>query len=224
MKVYSPQTAWYLTRMLEAAILDGTGSAGIYEGPLAGKTGTTSFETVAGANRDIWFAGFTPELSGAIWMGYDRTDSEHYLTDGSSVPTKLFKNVLSSIYEETLEKELAFTPPSGVSDLEEPIRFVSIEDLTADVSLGWRGATVHLQWSGSHDERLHYHIYEKSEDGITKKGEVVGSHEFKLTGQNIFSQSYYVVIPFNPQIDREGYPSNVVEARLRLFSKDDQAS
>lgn len=222
-EVFSPQTAWYMTRMLEAAVNDGTGASGMFDGPLAGKTGTTSFEAVSGANRDIWFAGFTPELSGAVWMGYDRTDKDHYLTAGSSVPTKLFKRVLTEAYGE-VETQLAFTPPMGVNDLEAPIQFVSIEDLTADVSLGWRGATVLLQWSGSQDDRLHYRIYEKNETEIVKVGEVVGDHEYKITGQNIFSQNAYVVIPFNPQIEREGSPSNVVEARFRLFSQDDKAS
>ncbi|MDQ0254230.1 penicillin-binding protein 2A [Evansella vedderi] len=222
-QVLSPQTAWYMTRMLEAVVKEGTGASGIYDGPLAGKTGTTSFEGITGANRDIWFAGYTPELSGAIWMGYDRTDEDNYLTASSSLPTKLFKDILT-VGKTEMDQNIAFEVPDGVTDLEEPIRFVGIKDLTADVSLGLRGATVHLQWSGSADDRLHYVIYEKKEDGIQKVGEVVGEHEYRITGKNIFSQNAYVVVPYSPQIEREGLPSNVVEARFRLFSQDDNAS
>ena len=33
--------------------------------PAAGKTGTTN------DYRDAWFAGFTPDISAAVWMGHD---------------------------------------------------------------------------------------------------------------------------------------------------------
>jgi penicillin-binding protein 1B len=36
-----------------------------YEGPVAGKTGTTNDA------RDAWFAGYTPELVAAVWVGFD---------------------------------------------------------------------------------------------------------------------------------------------------------
>ncbi|WP_256593030.1 penicillin-binding transpeptidase domain-containing protein, partial [Pseudomonas sp. 2822-15] len=52
MEVVSSQTAWYMTRMLEAVVTQGTGMAGNYDGPLAGKTGTTSFQEIAGGARD----------------------------------------------------------------------------------------------------------------------------------------------------------------------------
>jgi penicillin-binding protein 1A len=37
-----------------------------YEIPAAGKTGTTNDAT------DVWFIGFTPDLLGAAWFGFDR--------------------------------------------------------------------------------------------------------------------------------------------------------
>jgi membrane carboxypeptidase/penicillin-binding protein len=36
-----------------------------YAGPVAGKTGTTNDA------RDAWFAGYTPELAAAVWVGFD---------------------------------------------------------------------------------------------------------------------------------------------------------
>ncbi|MFA9557206.1 transglycosylase domain-containing protein [Evansella sp. AB-rgal1] len=222
-QVVSKQTAWYMTRMLEAAVKDGTGISGFYEGALAGKTGTTSYEAVAGANRDIWFAGYTPTISGAVWMGYDRTDEEHYLTVGSSVPTSLFKHVLNE-YRKEMHREMAFQIPVGVEDIAEPIRFVAINDLSANVSIGWRGATVHLQWSGSEDDRLSYVIYEKSDGNIKKVATVDGEHEYTISGANLFSLNSYYIVPFNPQIEKEGEPSNTVKAQFRLFSQEDKAS
>ncbi|ADU29741.1 transglycosylase domain-containing protein [Evansella cellulosilytica] len=218
MEVLSPQTAWYMTRMLEAVVSDGTGNTGVYDGPLAGKTGTTAYENVAGANRDIWFAGYTPELSGAIWMGYDRTDENNFLTASSSVPTTLFKNVLSqSINEE--EREVAFHIPNGIEDLDAPIRFVGIHDLSAKASLSWSGGKVNLSWSGSDDERLQYIIYEKTDEGTKKIAEITDT-EYTINRVNLFSLNSYIVVPYNPQIEREGEPSNIAKAEFHLFSNE----
>ena len=41
-KIFSKQTAWYMTKMLEGVVKEGTAKAGVYNGALAGKTGTTS--------------------------------------------------------------------------------------------------------------------------------------------------------------------------------------
>jgi membrane carboxypeptidase/penicillin-binding protein len=38
--------------------------------PSAGKTGTTS------AHRDSWFAGFTPQLTAVVWVGWDHVPPE----------------------------------------------------------------------------------------------------------------------------------------------------
>ncbi|MDR1193911.1 MAG: PBP1A family penicillin-binding protein [Peptococcaceae bacterium] len=62
----SPQTAYLMTDMLVSAVSGGTGTgARLSDRPTAGKTGTTS------ENADAWFVGFTADLAGAIWMGYD---------------------------------------------------------------------------------------------------------------------------------------------------------
>ncbi|UCZ54333.1 PBP1A family penicillin-binding protein [Bacillus shivajii] len=221
-EVISPQTAWHMTRMLEAVVNGGTARHGEFQGPLAGKTGTTSHEFVDGGARDIWFAGFTPEISGAIWMGYDRSDENHYLTEGSAVPTVLFKNILTKAALDDPQSLTAFEKPDGVEDLQEPIRFVAINDLSARLSLSWRGGNVNLTWSGSDDHRLHYHIYEKvANDQYEKVGEVVGKNEYTVQGVNLLSNSEYVVVPYNPQINREGEPSNIAEAKFHLFSYDD---
>ncbi|MEB3230029.1 MAG: penicillin-binding protein 1A [Leptolyngbyaceae bacterium] len=54
-----------LTEMLKGAIDGGTGSRARLDRPAAGKTGTTSSE------RDIWFMGYVPQLSVAVWIGND---------------------------------------------------------------------------------------------------------------------------------------------------------
>jgi penicillin-binding protein 1A len=54
-----------VTKILETVAASGTGSAtgSYYPYPRAGKTGT------ADDNCDVWYAGYTPELSAAVWMG-----------------------------------------------------------------------------------------------------------------------------------------------------------
>ncbi len=65
----TPQTAYLMTDMLISAVSGGTGSrARLADRPTAGKTGTTSL------NVDAWFAGFTPDITATLWMGYDKPE------------------------------------------------------------------------------------------------------------------------------------------------------
>ncbi|PYZ94122.1 penicillin-binding protein [Salipaludibacillus keqinensis] len=220
-EVVSSQTAWYMTRMLEGVVEDGTGRSGEYNGPLAGKTGTTSLDGQHGGSRDLWFAGFTPEVSGAIWMGYDRNDLNHTLTESSAVPTRAFKSVLTDVNQNEADRLYAFEKPSGVDELQEPIHFVDISDLSAEVTFGFTGAQVQLDWTASEDDRLHYRVYQKKGEELEFIDEVVGESEYLVKGASLFSSTNYVVTPYNPQIDREGNTSNMVEAKFQLFSHGD---
>lgn len=60
-------TAYMITSCLQSVVTDGIGTAAqIYDGrPTAGKTGTTD------DNKDFWFCGYTPQYTGALWIGYD---------------------------------------------------------------------------------------------------------------------------------------------------------
>ncbi|MCG0040903.1 hypothetical protein LV454_28340, partial [Escherichia coli] len=80
-----------MTKMLQGVVKEGTAKNGEFTGELAGKTGSTSYTNVKGATRDAWFIGYTPDVVGSVWMGYDSTNDQHYLTKGSSYPTLLFK-------------------------------------------------------------------------------------------------------------------------------------
>lgn len=63
--VLDPWATASLTSVLQGVITGGTGKAAQIGRPAAGKTGTTS------AERDVWFVGYTPELSTAVWIGND---------------------------------------------------------------------------------------------------------------------------------------------------------
>ena len=66
------------TEVLEGVITDPNGTAHsmqnliTFNQPIAGKTGTSE------SYRDLWFCGYTPQISVAVWSGY-RTESTVYL-------------------------------------------------------------------------------------------------------------------------------------------------
>jgi penicillin-binding protein 2A len=97
--VTSSETAYAMTEILQDAVQDGTGKKAALPGrPTAGKTGTTQlpFEGVEGGTKDAWFVGYTPEMVGAVWMGYDETDTNHYLTtSGGQYPAMVFQEMMS---------------------------------------------------------------------------------------------------------------------------------
>lgn len=65
--VMTPAEAYVLTSVLTSVVAaGGTGRNASQLGrPVAAKTGTSNDA------RDVWFAGFTPELVGVVWVGFD---------------------------------------------------------------------------------------------------------------------------------------------------------
>ncbi|WP_102027979.1 transglycosylase domain-containing protein [Salirhabdus sp. Marseille-P4669] len=210
-EVFSPQTAWNITRMLEAVVETGTGAAGEYEKALAGKTGSTQHPYEKDGYKDTWFVGYTPEYVGAAWIGYDQSDEEHYLKTGSSAPTMLMKNILSEL-DRKENLKAAFEKPDNVKDLPKPIELPIIDDLQGDKDFGlFSGVSVELQWTASEDERIVYRIYEKTEDGMNFIDEVKGKGYYKDKSAKMFDEITYFVIPYNPLTDQFGEISNEVK-------------
>jgi penicillin-binding protein 1A len=64
-QVIKPEIAHLVTAMLERVVCCGTGTAAQIPGrPLAGKTGTAQDYT------NVYFAGYTPQVSTAVWVGF----------------------------------------------------------------------------------------------------------------------------------------------------------
>ena len=109
-RVMSAAMAAKTTEILQTVIEKGTGTRGKPDNgqPLAGKTGTSE------EARDLWFVGYCPQLSTAIWSGYrDEQPTSGY---GGSVSAPIFKiyadqGVLGEIEEfpEVDTKSLKFT-------------------------------------------------------------------------------------------------------------------
>jgi penicillin-binding protein 2A len=120
-QVMQPGTAYAMTSMLQDAVASGTGRNAAMNRPVAGKSGTTQlpdmkeFEGLGGnAAKDAWFVGYTPELTAAVWVGYDRTDRDHYLTtSGGAVPAVLFREIMTRALAQ--EPVAAFDMPPRIS-------------------------------------------------------------------------------------------------------------
>ncbi|HEY9296939.1 MAG TPA: penicillin-binding transpeptidase domain-containing protein, partial [Phormidium sp.] len=63
--VLDPWSAASTTSIMQSVVNGGTGKLASIGRPAAGKTGTTSSE------KDVWFVGYVPQLSVAIWVGRD---------------------------------------------------------------------------------------------------------------------------------------------------------
>ena len=104
--VTSAKTAQQMTYLLKGVVEDGTGTKAKVEGiDTAGKTGTTQLvDGPSSGAKDSWFVGYTPDLVSAIWVGYDKTDSEHYVPGGSQITTRMFRDIMEKATENPSQK------------------------------------------------------------------------------------------------------------------------
>jgi penicillin-binding protein 1A len=94
-QVLDPGVAWLATSMLQDAVDHGTGTAVRRAGfslPAAGKTGTTNLA------RDVWFVGMTPELVGAVWLGFDQPRSILPNAFGGNLAAPVWAQVMTAAY------------------------------------------------------------------------------------------------------------------------------
>lgn len=110
--VISPAAAYVATTALESVISGGTGTAAIIGRPAAGKTGTGQ------EYRDAWFAGYTPDLAAAVWVGYPEgeiamTSTRIGSVTGGSWPAMIWQAFMSRALAGTPVSD--FTPPSGLT-------------------------------------------------------------------------------------------------------------
>ncbi|MDQ6421592.1 PBP1A family penicillin-binding protein [Paenibacillus sp. LHD-117] len=97
-RVTTSENARMMSAMLQGVVESGSGKAAAIEGrDVAGKTGTTQMPGVSGYGAmDNWFVGYTPQLVGAVWLGYDNPDESNYLTSSSYAAAAVFKELMSN--------------------------------------------------------------------------------------------------------------------------------
>ena len=88
-RVFSPQTAYQMTSILEGVVQRGTGKKlRDLKLNIAGKTGTTN------RNTDTWFIGFTSNLLIGVYVGSDNPSPLGKFETGSKTALPIFKNFI----------------------------------------------------------------------------------------------------------------------------------
>ncbi len=86
-QIFSPETAYQITSMLEGVIKRGTGrKLKDLKLDIAGKTGTTN------KNTDTWFVGYTSKVVVGVYVGFDEPKSLGKHETGAKTAMPIFKN------------------------------------------------------------------------------------------------------------------------------------
>jgi penicillin-binding protein 1A len=115
----SPQThpqvldagvAFLATNIMEDVVDRGTGTAVRREGfwlPAAGKTGTTNDA------KDVWFVGRTPDLTAAVWFGFDQPQMIMPNAFGGNLAAPVWARTMKAAYATRPAPE-PWSPPSSL--------------------------------------------------------------------------------------------------------------
>jgi penicillin-binding protein 1A len=74
--------------LLASVVREGTGRAVRFNGPAAGKTGTSQ------SYRDAWFVGFTPDIVVGVWIGNDDNSPTRGVT-GGDLPARIWNEFVT---------------------------------------------------------------------------------------------------------------------------------
>ncbi|MCI4663303.1 MAG: PBP1A family penicillin-binding protein [Neomegalonema sp.] len=93
-RVMPKKHAEWMVSLLRSVVDGGTGRrARLGERPAAGKTGTTQNYS------DAWFAGFTGDFIGVVWMGNDIQEKTLHRVTGGSIPAMIWQSIMEPIHE-----------------------------------------------------------------------------------------------------------------------------
>ena len=111
-QVFDEGVAWIMADILKSAVQYGTGTNARIDGyDVAGKTGTTS------SQHDVWFSGFTPKYSMALWMGCD-----------VNIPLANYSSAAAAFWSQIMRR---------VCDGMEPKHFLEAPDSVVNVAGEW---------------------------------------------------------------------------------------
>ncbi|MBJ8075210.1 PBP1A family penicillin-binding protein [Bacillus cereus group sp. N12] len=160
-------TAYMVTDVLRDVVKPGAGGTGptayVSGFDVAGKTGTQNFDArdvkkygiPADANRDSWFAGYTPQYTMAVWTGYEKNGPENYISDRY---TKIAQQMFQVMMSKFATDKSRFERPSSVQEIngelyvkgakKDAIKEIKV-DPPSGLNVAFDGAsTVTLNWSG----------------------------------------------------------------------------
>ncbi|MGE6309683.1 MULTISPECIES: PBP1A family penicillin-binding protein [Bacillus cereus group] len=186
-------TAYMITDVLRDVVKPGSGGTGptayVPGVDVAGKTGTQNFdESVikkygipADANRDSWFAGYTPQYTMAVWTGYEKDSPENYIGDRS---TRIAQQMFQTMMSKFATDKSRFERPSSVQELngelyikgakKDAVKEIKV-DSPSGLNVAFDGAsTVTLNWSGPSEVDAYAASY-KATDGSSGSLSVSGT-------------------------------------------------
>jgi len=217
-RVMEESTAYQMTQMMKNVVDSGTGRKARIDRPVAGKTGTTQ-SGIKGykSNRDVWFVGYTPELTAAVWMGYDKPDKDHLLHNSSPLAAAFWGKVMKQALENYPAKDFKVPEDLKEKEPEPPVDEtpeLHVSGLIASYSPDTQ--TVSLSWNGEGNENAVYRLYRKAaseadfsvlQDGIpTTSIDDIGT---------VAGESYqYYVVAVSPETGQQSDPSNTVNVTI----------
>jgi penicillin-binding protein 1A len=106
-QVIDPMTAYQITSIMEGVIQRGTGQAILAVGKhLAGKTGTTNDA------KDLWFVGYSPDLTVGVFMGYDKPRSLGDSAQAALYTAPIFRDFMEMALKD--KPDVPFRVPPGI--------------------------------------------------------------------------------------------------------------
>jgi len=107
---------YQLKTMLQGVVERGTASRIKHLAPyVAGKTGTTDDE------NDVWFVGFTNDVTVAVWLGYDNADGKRRTlgsgSTGGSLAVPIFESIVQASWAHHAPKTLLNGPSPAARQL-----------------------------------------------------------------------------------------------------------
>ncbi|WP_203289656.1 PBP1A family penicillin-binding protein [Metabacillus sp. cB07] len=112
-EVTTKEVAQTMTHMMLGVVKEGTGrKAALEKHELAAKTGSTQLgiDGIDGT-KDQWVVGYTPNVVGALWLGYDQTDENHYLkTSSSATAAPLYKVIMDAALKNEKPEDFKLAP------------------------------------------------------------------------------------------------------------------
>ncbi|HEY2493521.1 MAG TPA: PBP1A family penicillin-binding protein [Paenibacillus sp.] len=219
-QVMSQNTSYQMTEMLQNVVNSGTGKKAKISRPVAGKTGTTQSGIKGNSsNRDVWFVGYTPELTAAVWMGYDKPDKNHMLHRSSSLAASFWGKVMEQAVQGFDSK--SFPVPKDVQQVEpepepEQVPVASVSGLIA--SYNPETQIVSLSWNASAEANVQYRVYRKesSEGSYSMIIDSATSTEAKdINALEGLTYDYYVTA-IQPDSAVESERSNTVQIMIEV--------
>ncbi|HLU20532.1 MAG TPA: PBP1A family penicillin-binding protein [Pusillimonas sp.] len=113
-RAIDPRTAYVMNDMMRGVATFGTAAraqATLKRKDIGGKTGTTN------DSHDAWFAGFTPQLVGVAWMGFDQPRSLGSRETGGGASMPIWLDYMRVALEGVPETP-AGDPPNGLSKID----------------------------------------------------------------------------------------------------------